>query len=193
MPVFPGETSPSLLRDNLPDDIGYVTHRLESNMHTGTHIDAPFHAKADEITIDMYPIETFSGSTAVIDVRGISYIQMQPSWELIFSQNRVILFCTGFNNSWQSEKYYYEYPEFDSDIARSLVKCGVQIAGFDSPSPDKAPYDFHSIFLRSGRFLVENLTNLEKLIGINKITFMAFPLKIEAEASLIRAVASIEE
>jgi kynurenine formamidase len=193
MNVFPGETSPSLSRDILPEDAGYVTHRLESNMHTGTHIDAPFHAKSDTVTIDKYPVELFSGSAAVIDVRGIEQVGMNPIWEPLFNKNKIVLFCTGYSKKWKTENYYYDYPEFDPEIARSLVKCGVRIAGFDSPSPDKSPFEFHSIFLREQRFLVENLANLDKLIGAEKVNFMAFPLKIEAEASLVRAVAMIEE
>jgi kynurenine formamidase len=193
MHVFPGETKPSITRDVLPEDAGYVTHRLESNMHTGTHMDAPFHAKSDTITINNYQIGTFAGSAAVIDVRGLGFIAMQPEWISIFGKFEIVLFCTGYSESWSKDAYYYDYPEFDSAIASALVENGVRIAGFDSPSPDKSPFEFHSIFLGDKRFLVENLTNLEELIGIEDLTFMAFPLKIEAEASLIRAVAMVGE
>jgi kynurenine formamidase len=118
---------------------------------------------------------------------------MQPEWISIFRKFEIVLFCTGYSESWSKDAYYYDYPEFDSAIASALVENGVRIAGFDSPSPDKSPFEFHSIFLSDKRFLVENLTNLEELIGIEYITFMAFPLKIEAEASLIRAVAMVGE
>jgi kynurenine formamidase len=162
-------------------------------MHTGTHMDAPFHAKSDTITINNYQIGTFAGSAAVIDVRGLGFIAMQPEWISIFGKFEIVLFCTGYSESWSKDAYYYDYPEFDSAIAIALVENGVRIAGFDSPSPDKSPFEFHSIFLGDKRFLVENLTNLEELIGAENITFMAFPLKIEAEASLIRAVAMVGE
>ena len=193
MPVFPGEKTPSIIRDLLPEDAGYVTHRLESNMHTGSHIDAPFHAKADTLTIDSYPIGKFAGKATVIDVRGLSTIKMREEWKPLFSQHKIVLFCTGYSKSWGKESYYYDYPEFDDEIAEALVLSGVSIAGFDSPSPDKSPFGFHSIFLRENRFLVENLTNLEQLLGKENCTFMAFPLKIEAEASLIRAVGMVGE
>jgi len=193
MPVFPGENGPSIIRDILPEDAGYVTHRLESNMHTGTHMDAPFHGKSDSITIDKYPVEMFTGSAVVIDVRGLSKIEMQADWEPLFKSNKIVLFFTGWSKRWGSDSYYYDYPEFDASVAEALVNCGVRIAGFDSPSPDKAPFAFHAIFLKEERFLVENLTNLNKLAGKNNIMFMAFPLKIEAEASLIRVVAFIED
>jgi kynurenine formamidase len=193
MPVFPGEKEPSISRDILPDDVGYVTHRLESNMHTGTHIDAPFHAKSDSLTIDKFPVELFAGSAILIDVCGLSKIKMQPDWEQLFGKYKIVLFYTGYSKHWGIESYYYDYPEFDSEIAEGLVSAGVRIAGFDSPSPDKSPFAFHSIFLKNERFLVENLTNFDQLIGKEDITFMAFPLKIEAEASLIRAVAMVAE
>jgi kynurenine formamidase len=193
MPVFPGETAPSIIRDELPEDAGYVTHRLESNMHTGTHMDAPFHAKSGTQTIDKFPLEYFAGAAVVIDVRGLANINMQAAWEPIFEKYKIILFCTGFSSKWGSDTYYYDYPEFDSEVANALVKYGVRIAGFDSPSPDKEPFLFHSIFLIDERFLVENLTNLETLVGNENITFMSFPLKIEAEASIIRAVAIIDK
>ncbi len=193
MPVFPGEKQPSVIRDVLPDDAGYVIHRLETNMHTGTHIDAPFHIKSDLLTIDKYNVDLFSGSTVVIDVQGLSKVFMKPGWKQIFSKYEIVLFCTGHSRNWETGSYYEDYPEFDSEIAEALVKAGVRIAGFDSPSPDKSPYAFHSIFLKNERFLVENLTNLDQLVGIENSTFMAFPLKIEAEASLIRAVAMVRE
>jgi len=191
MPVFPGEQPPSLLADVLPEDAGYMTYRLESNMHTGTHMDAPYHALADELTIDSYPPELFTGSAAVIDVRGAQTIRMKPEWMSLFRQHPVILFCTGHSRNWMNDNYYQDYPVFDDLVAESLVEAGVRIAGFDSPSPDKAPFRFHSIYLRDTRFLVENLANLEPLLGQKEIEFMAFPLKIKAEASLIRAVARV--
>jgi kynurenine formamidase len=189
MPVFPGETEPSIVRDLLPEEAGYVTYRLESNMHTGTHIDAPFHAKSDSVSIDKYPVDLFSGPAVVIDVRDMEEIRMQKKWEPLFEKYKIVLFCTGYSREWESGNYYYDYPEFHTEIAEALVNSGVQIAGFDSPSPDKSPFGFHSVFLKDHRFLVENLTNLDGLINKDDITFMALPLKIEAEASLVRAVA----
>ncbi len=140
MPVFPGEKAPSILRDLLPDEAGYVTHRLETNLHTGTHIDAPFHIKSDSVTIDQYPVETFSGQAVVIDVRGKLVIGMQAGWEQLFRKYPLVLFYTGYSKTWGTEGYYYDYPEFDAEIAEALVRSGVRIAGFDSPSPDKTPF-----------------------------------------------------
>ena len=193
MPVFPGEKEPSITADLLPADAGYVTHRLETNMHTGTHIDAPFHVKSDTISIDQFPIDLFSGKAIMIDVKGQANIKMKPEWEELFKRYKIILFNTGHGLRWGENEYYDNYPEFDIEIAEKLVKNHVRIAGFDCPSPDKEPYGFHSVFLKNERFMIENLTNLDQLAGNEDFTFMSFPLKIEAEASLVRAVAVINQ
>ena len=117
---------------------------------------------------------------------------MQPEWEPLFRKYTIILFCTGYSKEWKTDCYYRDYPEFDTKIATALASNGVKITGFDSPSPDKSPFEFHGIYLRDGRFLIENLTNLEILLDEENVTFIALPLKIEAEASLVRAVAMIE-
>ncbi|NVO18444.1 MAG: cyclase family protein [Bacteroidetes bacterium] len=189
MPVFPGEARPSILEDQLPPNAGYVTYRLESNMHTGTHIDAPYHAKADLLTIDSYPAELFCGKAKALDVRNIDVVRIEPGWEDIFREYEVILFNTGHDKHWNTPAYYRDYPVFSDEIAFAMKEYGVRIAGFDSPSPDKSPFDFHSVFLNHGRFLVENLCGLDRLIHLYEFEFMAFPLKIQAEASLLRAIA----
>jgi kynurenine formamidase len=189
MPVFPGEEKPSIVKDQLPEDASYVTFRLESNMHTGTHIDAPYHANQGTRTIDTYPLDLFVGKAKVIDARGIINIAMRPEWGMVFKTHEIILFCTGHDRNWNSDGYYHDYPVITDEVALALKEYGVRIAGVDSPSPDKSPFSFHRIFLNENRFLIENLTNLDKLVNTESVEFMAFPLKIQAEASLIRAVA----
>jgi kynurenine formamidase len=189
MSVFPGEKSPSISADDLPADAGYATFRLESNMHSGTHLDAPFHVLADEKTVDSYPVELFCGKAKVMDVSDLHFVHMQDNWMKVFRQYSIILFYTGHTKMWGKHDYYHDHPVFEDTVAQKLVEAGVRIVGFDSPSPDRSPYHFHSIFLKDNRFMIENLTNLGKLVDIKEIELFVFPLKIAAEASLIRAVA----
>lgn len=189
MDVFPGEQRPSLIRDILPPEAGYVTWRLETNFHTGTHIDSPYHIENDNVTIDNYDVSNFTGKACLIDVRGEKQVKMRNEWKSLFGKCEIVLFHTGFGMKEINEEYYTEYPVFSDEIADALVGSGVRIIGFDSPSPDRAPYNFHSRFLKDGRFIVENLTSLEQLSENQFFTFMAMPIKVKAEASLIRAVA----
>ena len=117
MPVFPGETGPTIIRDILPEDAGYVTHRLESNMHTGTHIDAPFHSKSDTLTIDKYPAELFAGEAVLIDVKGMLKVVMQPEWIHIFNKYKIVLFYTGYSKQW----FIYKVPSLCFPTLRHVI------------------------------------------------------------------------
>ena len=63
--------------------------------------------------------------------------------------------------------------------------------GFDMPSPDRFPFESHKMLLKNEIFILENLCNIEKLLNAKEFKIAAFPLKIEAEGSLVRAVAFI--
>ena len=53
----------------------------------------------------------------------------------------------------------------------------------------KYPYNIHKILLKNDIPLLENITNLNDLVYVEKFEVFAQPLKINAEASLVRAFA----
>ena len=65
------------------------------------------------------------------------------------------------------------------------------MVGMDLPSPDNFPFENHKRFFEAGIPIIENLANLSLLLNIKSFEIIAFPLKIEAEASLTRVVARI--
>ena len=86
-------------------------------------------------------------------------------------------------------EYYEDHPVISKEMAEFLVRKKVKMVGFDMPSPDRSPYEIHSIFLNNNIFILENLTNLDKLIYEENFSVFAQPLKIKAEGSLVRAMA----
>ena len=78
------------------------------------------------------------------------------------------------------------------EIAELLIKKKVKMVGMDMPSPDRNNYEIHNALFENDIFLLENLTNLNKLLYNEKIKLFAQPLKIESESSLVRAIASYE-
>lgn len=60
------------------------------------------------------------------------------------------------------------------------------------PAPDYPPFTFHKALLSNDIFVLENLTNLGSLLDKPNFEVMAFPLKISAEASFVRAVCQID-
>lgn len=64
--------------------------------------------------------------------------------------------------------------------------------GMVLPSPDKYLFKIHKKLFANNILIIENLTNLLELVNISNINIIAFPLKIKAEASMVRVVASID-
>jgi kynurenine formamidase len=192
MPVYPGEESPTLIVDKTIKNDGYNGMRLESNMHSGTHIDAPMHVRNIDLTIDKFDVGLFTGKACLIDVSGQNPVRFQPGWGQKFRDHEIVLFRTYHNRTWNTPGYFGGYPDFEALIAEKLVENGVRITGFDSPSPDRMPYNFHMAFLQGERFMLESLTNLKELPVDRSFRLFAFPLKVQAEASLLRVVAELE-
>jgi hypothetical protein len=63
--------------------------------------------------------------------------------------------------------------------------------GMDTPSPDRAPYQVHQSLLSAGIYIIENLTNLNKLTGEKYFEIISLPLKIKANSSPARVLARI--
>lgn len=189
-PVFPGDGLPQLTQSEGEGD--FVSYRLDTSLHTATHIDAPFHINADQIAIGNYGPDLFCGKACVIDVCGKKLISYLPRWQTQLEGHPIVLFRTLHSQNWGQDSYMNEYPEFDTSVAEALLHFGVHIAGFDSPSPDKEPFRFHKTYLRDGHFIVENLRGLELLPEGETFYFQAMPLRLMAEASPVRAVAMLE-
>lgn len=91
----------------------------------------------------------------------------------------------------ETAEYYTEHPVLTKRFAEYLSDRKIKILGIDFPSPDRMPYEVHKILLSADIKIAENLTNLAILRNAGKFRFYAVPLKITAEASLVRAFAEI--
>ena len=75
------------------------------------------------------------------------------------------------------------------ELTEFLIKKKIKMLGMDMPSPDRDKYEIHKKLCENEIFILENLTNLNKLLYNEGLQIFAQPLKIEAEASLVRAIA----
>ena len=78
------------------------------------------------------------------------------------------------------------------ELGTFLVEKKIKMIGIDMPSPDRYPFEIHKLFFENNILIIENLTNLNKLLEVDNFEIIAFPLKIEAEAALVRVVARID-
>ena len=80
-------------------------------------------------------------------------------------------------------------PVISEELAELLIKKKIKMLGMDMPSPDNGEFEIHKKLFENEIFILENLTNLNKLLYNEEIQIFAQPLKIQGEASLVRAIA----
>jgi len=200
MPVYPGTEPPKLTIANTHEKDGFRETLISFYSHTGTHMDAPFHIFADRTRLDELPVEQFVGKALVIDCRdageggtiGMEYIDKALADEAEF-----LLFHTGWDENWGTEKYFGEYPVLSMEVCQYLLDSKKKGVGFDvigiDPVSDGNLTRHKMLFSQRDMVIIENLTNLEKAGG-SLFTLAVLPLKYEnADGAPVRAVAIIEE
>lgn len=176
----------------------------------GTHMDAPSHFIKGGKNISDIPLEQLIVPACVVDVTkkaDENYLispQDIAEYEKKHGQipkNSFVIGYTGWQRFWnEPEKYRNEsasgvkkFPVFSVEVARLLLERGISGIGIDAFSPDPADSDnpVHKCLLGAGKYIVENLTNLDKLPPKGSLAIL-FPLKITVGAeSPIRAAALI--
>ena len=191
MPCYPGDQPVSLQQVASFQEDGHNNFLLSTGMHAGTHMDGIMHLTSDLTRIAELPLERFCGKGLVVNVVGQKTIQPPETLFEHLVPGSVVLFHTGFDLYFGQKSYYLSYPVLSEATARLLVKKQVKMVGFDTPSPDYAPYSIHTLFLTNQILLLENLTNLSALLPYREFELLAFPLKIRADSSPVRAVAKV--
>lgn len=191
MPVYPGDPASELAPIASCEKDGFTDHRVSTGMHVGTHVDAPLHMIKDGARIPEIAIEHFFGTGRLIDARGLSMIGSEVLNQTTIEENDIIIFMTGCSNNYRSPSYYESSPELTEELARALVAKKISMIGLDFPSPDRPPFKVHQLLLGAGILIIENLTDLEKLIGVRNFEIIALPANFDADAAPARVVAKI--
>ena len=190
-PVYPGDYDTSLTLDKTPEKDQYTAYLLKSCMHTGTHVDTPMHLTRDMRTIPEFTLECFTGNGILLDVRGENPVQMQDEYKHKVNEGDIVLLYTGFDQYYYSGRYFTEYPSVDEELAEFLISKKIKMLGMDTPAPDYTPFPIHKMLFMQDILILENLTKLGSLLDIPSFEVFAFPLKIRAEASFVRAICRI--
>ena len=168
------------------------------SLHTGTHMDAPFHFFNGQPTIDQIPLESCIGPAIRLDLTN-RYQQTEIDtgdlfpYQTLINQQQNILIETGWGEQWKTQKYFTDYPVLTENAAEFLLSCGVKLIGIDTPSVDKHPHLAHQVLLGRKILILENLAHLDQLPDTS-FQLIALPLKITGrDGSPIRAVARIKE
>ena len=167
--------------------------RLNMGVHTGTHIDAPFHFEPNGRTIDQIPLDILIGPCRVFEMPEIDgAIGPGDLEKLVFDNHIRVLFKTKNSNWWKNgERIFQEgFVHMHREGARYLIDRGIKLVGIDYlsieqfASPDHAT---HHLLLSNNVVIIEGLN----LSGISSGDYelIALPLKFEgADGSPARVV-----
>lgn len=215
MPVYPGHLKTVIwthlsheeCKRQLGGDFSYETRGILLCDHGPTHIDSVSHLSRDPNaeSVDQLALNKCITSAICIDVSdvprksqfGVEKIQEElKRWDLEIENGDTVLFYTAHYDRYYGEpEYMTDYPGLNREATEYIIDEGCVNFGVDSPSPDMwydRTYPCHSVCAERKITHIENLCNLDKLVG-KRFTFIALPLKIrEGTGSPVRAVAVIE-
>jgi arylformamidase len=198
MPTWPGSIGfrlESLMGLDRGDEAN--VSRLDMDVHTGTHVDAPHHFVHGAPTVETLNLETLMGTALVVELPETDAITAQHLTELeIPSTVSRLLFHTRNSQLWQQDitEFQPNFVALTADAAQWIVDRGIALVGVDYLSVQRfndSPLT-HEILLTAGVIVIEGLNLTEVQGGFYQL--ICLPLKIAgAEGAPARAILLSEE
>ncbi len=183
MAVWPGDPKVSLGRaSKIEEGANANVSRMDMGVHTGTHVDAPYHFLQDGTTVETLPLEVLIGPVQVVELPDeVAVVDAAVLEKVHFSEGITkILFKTRNSKFWSEIEpiFHTEFVGILPDAARILVDRGFQLVGMDylSVAPYKKSRPTHEVFLRAKVILVEGVNLAEVPAGIYQL--ICLPMKL---------------
>lgn len=162
--------------------------RISTSLHTGTHVDAPFHFNDEGEKILDLDIELYIGPARVIDVSEYERVDSEVLKGFDLEGAERVLLRTSVPND--PEVFPNRIPELTSDMADYLGSKGVRLLGVDVPSVDaldSKEMETHHALYRNGIHILENIMLDEVEEGSYELIALPLPIK-DGDGSPVRAV-----
>lgn len=189
MPIYQSDDPETLTKTRSLQVDKYNDWYLCAGMHVGTHIDGPGHLTESAVRLSDLPVERFIGTGYLVDARDRMVIGPDLLENVPAQDDLIVLIWTGWDKKFGTQEYFDTHPVLTPAFAEKLINHNVKMVGLDFFSPDRYPFEVHKLFFRNRILIIENLTGLEQLVGIDKFTVFALPLKTETDSALARVVA----
>ena len=182
LPSWPGDPGVELKRvEKIEDGSNANVSRVEMGVHTGTHVDAPFHFLQDGTTVDKLNLSLLTGRAYVLHLPDVEVITAAVLEEAqIPPRTRRVLFKTRNSDLWVKEEpdFQTDFVGLSEDGAEYLVRRGVKLVGVDylSVAPFKNSRPTHEKLLEAGVVIVEGLDLSE--VSQGRYTIYCLPLKL---------------
>ncbi len=198
-PHFHSQPLTTLERDGVNNTL------LTLSIHTGTHIDAPYHFIQSGQTIDQIPIEQLCGRAWLCDIRSIvnredgarHHITVEDLQQSGLPpdglEDTILTIFSGWSaDHWNKPDFYTRNPFLDEATSLWLVDQRVKALALDHGIDGAKPWPNHTIVLSTGRCLIENLVNLDAIQPQRQFTMYALPVKMRENGGMARVIAQLE-
>ena len=178
MPVFPQD--PDFLINEIlnSEKDEFTISVLNTGLHAGTHLDAPYHFYSSGRKIHEIPLNELMGPATMIRVENssrksslfsdlglnteYSTIKIEASAFKSVKKGNMTVLRTNWSLNWGSDSYFTHNPHLSEKAANFLVEKEIRGLAIDGPSIDKfGETIIHEKLLSNDIWIVENLKNLD--------------------------------
>ncbi|PKO18581.1 MAG: cyclase [Chloroflexi bacterium HGW-Chloroflexi-10] len=164
LPTWPGDPAIEMYRENkIEEGANANVSRINMGVHTGTHVDAPFHFLQDGYSVEKLSLDTLIGKVWVVSIPDevVEINRVVLSGINLSKHPGRILFKTKNSQFWQEKplKFHTEFVGISKDGAEYLVEIGVKFVGIDylSISPYKKSKPTHEVLLHAEMVVLEGV------------------------------------
>lgn len=183
MPTWPGDPAVALGRvKKIEDGANANVSRLELGVHTGTHVDAPFHFVPGANTVENLDLAVLMGPAQVVELGDDAAEITAAVLENVAFAGGVqrVLFKTRNSQFWARDEKAFQtgFVGVSLDGAQFLVAKGIRLVGVDylSVAPYKRSRPTHEVLLEASMVVVEGLNLSGVKAGLYQL--ICLPLKL---------------
>ena len=194
LPIWPGDPPIEMKRvRKIEEGANCNVTELRMSVHSGTHLDAPFHFFPLGSSVETLPLDVLVGEAQVVHLPDACQLVSRDILEQagILKGTQRLLIRTRNSHFWAEKRGEFQ-PDFvglSPDGADYLVEQGVRLVGLDylSVAPYKKSRPVHEILLKSGVIALEGVILWDVPAGIYQLCCL--PLKLlGSDGAPVRAI-----
>ncbi len=183
LPTWPGDPQVVLERINkIEDGANANVSRLDISVHTGTHVDAPYHFLQNGNTVENLDLNILVGTAQVIfvdaandtiEINDLKVTGIKPGTTRLLLKTRNSEYWDRIGEGFQTN-----FAGLSPEASQYLVELGIKLVGIDylSIAPFKRSRPTHEVLLQSEMIVIEGL-DLRK-VEPGFYTLVCLPIKL---------------
>lgn len=193
MPHWPNNT-PVVLERTKDMAAGATSNnsRLALGVHSGTHVDAPLHFRANGAGVEQLPLDALVGRARVVEISHETEVTVAELETAGITRGaRVLLKTRNSPRAWQASEFVEDAVHISIDAAAWLAARGIKTLGIDYLSVGgyraKNGHAVHHALLDAGIVIIEGLDLTNAPVG--DVELCCLPLRlVDCDGAPARAI-----